>query len=264
MSRSFQKGPPPKKSNRPAADYISLKNLRAVVGKHAIAETLRVNPKKIKLAYLRAGWESSQELRELSEELTRNKIKTEVRPGGFFEQYYGSAQGAVLFTEGRPELDLETLRNKEKSILIVLDGIEDPHNLGAILRTSWLLGVDAIITKVDGSVGLTPSVHKVACGGVEHVPVIEVSNLNQVSSTLKDMGFWFFGLSHQAPSTIFNTRLQDKIVWMIGSEEKGLRSTTEKLCDELVSIPQSATHASYNASVATAMALIETVRNWSR
>jgi len=257
-SQGFSRNPRgPRESD---SSQVSTKHFRAVVGKHAIAEALKVSVKKIKLAYLRAGWESSQDLRELSDELKRLKIQNEVRPAGFFDQYYSSAQGAVLFIDGRPEMDMHALANKEKSILVILDGIEDPHNLGAILRSSWLMGIDAIVTTVEGSVGLSPAVHKVACGGVEHVPVIEVSNFNGLVNDLKKMGYWFFGLSHKAKNTLFNTRLQDKIVWVIGSEEKGLRSTTEKFCDELVAIPQVSASASYNASVAAAMALLETKR----
>ena len=242
------------------SDKISTKHLRAVVGKHAIAEALRISSHKVKLVYLRSGWESSHELRELAEELKKYRIQFDVRPHGFFDQYYSSAQGAVLFLEGRPEFSLESLDSKTKSTLLFLDGLEDPHNLGAILRTAWLMGVDAVVTTTDGAVGLSPSVHKVACGGVEHVPVVELSNFSTLANELKKRGYWFFGLSHKAKSTLLNTQLQDKIVWVIGSEEKGLRSTTEKLCEELVSIPQVSPHASYNASVATGMALILTLR----
>ena len=142
----------------------------------------------------------------------------------------------------------------------MLDGIEDPHNLGAILRTSWLTGVHGVLIPEDRAVGLTPTVHKVACGGVEHVPVEETTNFSNYAEDLKKKGYWIYGLSPRGKKSIFELDLPEKVVWAIGAEDKGMRVTTERLCDELVFIPQSSASASYNASVATAMALTETLR----
>lgn len=235
------------------------KSWRIVIGNHAIHETLKVRPKRVLSAWLRQGWESSQDLRELHDELKKHKIKTEVKPLGILDRF-GGHQGAAVMLEEVPELSWASLKEKSKSQVLVLDGIEDPHNLGAIMRTAWLMRVDAIFIPADRSVGLTPGVHKVACGGVEHVPVEVCTNFSNPLEELKKIGYWVFGLSHEGDKTIFDLNFPEKVVWVIGAEDKGLRSTTQKLCDELVSIPQVSAAASYNASVATGMALSETFR----
>jgi 23S rRNA (guanosine2251-2'-O)-methyltransferase len=236
------------------------KEWRPVIGTHAINEALKVRPQMAKLLWLRQGWESSQELRDIQELAHGSKVKIENRPESVIDRFGSSHQGAVLFMNGAPTLSTEGLENFEKSIVLILDGIEDPHNLGAILRTSWLVGVQGVLVPEDRAVGLTPTVHKVACGGAEHVPVEETTNFANYAEEFKKMGYWIYGLSPRGKKSIFDLQLPDKVVWAIGSEDKGMRVTTERLCDELVYIPQSSAAASYNASVATAMALTETLR----
>ncbi len=125
------------------------------------------------------------------------------------------------------------------------------------------MGVEAVLLPSDRAVGLVPTVHKVSCGGVEHVPVIEVPNLSNVLSGLKDKGYWVFGLAAGGKQTMETVKIPEKIVWVLGAEDKGLRTTTERSCDELISIPQSDNAASYNVSVATGVALYETRRQAS-
>ena len=148
-------------------------------------------------------------------------------------------------------------------LVIALDGVEDTHNLGAILRTSWLMGVNGMIIPEDRAVGLTAAVHKVACGGVEHVPILRTNQFTQPFEQLKKDGFWVFGLSHKAERSIYDAKIPEKVIWVLGAEDKGLRSPTEKICDELFSIPQSSPAASYNVSVSAALALAETKRQWN-
>ncbi len=233
-----------------------------MIGTHAIAETLTVRPKAVAMAWIKQGYESATDLRELFETLKGLKIKVEVKPLGTMDRF-GGHQGAALMLKEVPELDWARLKDKKISKIMLLDGIEDPHNLGAVLRTSWLMGVDAVLIPQDRSVGLSPSVHKVACGGAEHVPVEICANFTNTLEELKKMGYWVFGLSHEGKKTLFDLKLPEKVVWAVGSEEKGLRTTTERLCDELVQIPQVSAAASYNASVAAAMALTETFRQQS-
>lgn len=236
------------------------KEWRPVIGTHAIKEAFNVRSHMGKLLWLRQGWESSGELREIQELGHQAKVKIEIKPGAVIDRFGSSHQGAVLFMSGAPTLSMEGLEGFDKSILLILDGIEDPHNLGAILRTSWLVGVQGVLVPEDRAVGLTPTVHKVACGGAEHVPVEVTTNFSNYSEEFKKMGYWIYGLSPRGTKSIFDLQLPDKVVWAIGSEDKGMRVTTERLCDELVYIPQSSAAASYNASVATAMALAETLR----
>lgn len=233
---------------------------RIVIGTHAINEVLRVRPRQVKGMWVRQGWDHSGDLRDLYELAQENKIKVEIKPEGVIEKFGSSQQGAAIFVDGAPTLDMGGLENFEKSVVLMLDGIEDPHNLGAIMRTSWLTGAHGVLIPEDRAVGLTPTVHKVACGGVEHVPVEETTNFAKYAEELKKHGYWIFGLSPRGKRSIFELELPDKVVWAIGSEDKGLRVTTERLCDELVYIPQASASASYNASVATAMALTETLR----
>ncbi|MGZ3769369.1 MAG: TrmH family RNA methyltransferase [Bdellovibrio sp.] len=233
---------------------------RIVIGTHAINEVLKVRPHQVKGLWIRQGWENSGDLRDLYELAQDKKIKVEIKPENVIEKFGSSVQGAAIFVFGEPELDMDALDNFDKSIVLMLDGIEDPHNLGAIVRTSWLIGVNGILIPEDRAVGLTPTVHKVACGGVEHVPVEETTNFSKYAEELKKKGYWIFGLSPNGKRSIFELDLPDKVVWAVGAEDKGLRVTTERLCDELVFIPQASSSASYNASVATAMALTETLR----
>ncbi len=233
---------------------------RAVIGSHAIQEVFQKRPKSIRQVWLKQGWESVPDLKELAQEFRSRGLKIDTVPAAFLDKVSPSHQGAAVFSDETPELDWEAVQAAEAGTFLVLDGIEDPQNLGAILRTAWLMGVKGVMTPEDRSVGLTATVHKVACGGVEHVPVERTSNFANPLEDLKKSGYWVFGLSHEGSKSVFDLDIPEKVVWCVGSEEKGLRVTTERLCDELVRIPQISAAASYNASVATAIALTETAR----
>lgn len=236
------------------------KDWRWVVGFHAIREVLKVRPRSLKQAWIRQGFESSQELKEIYQELQSHKVKVEMQSPGFLDKVVPHNQGLIVFSAEVPELDWDLLQKKQKATVLLLDGIEDPHNLGAILRTAWLMGVDGVLIPADRSVGLTPATHKVACGGVEHVPVEICQNFSNPIEKLKEIGFWVFGLAAETKQNLFNLKVPEKVVWAIGAEDKGLRVTTERLCDELIAIPQTTAAASYNASVAVAITLTESFR----
>lgn len=253
-SRPQGSGQPPKR------DRDFPREWRAVVGTHAILEALKVNADQVQMLWLKQGWESSQELKKLNSDFKGVIPKIETKPASFLDNLTPSHQGAALFLNSAPQADWEAILHKDQAKILILDGIEDVHNLGAILRTSWLMDVDVVLIPEDRAVGLTPIVHKVACGGVEHVPVILCSSFSKYVEELKENDFWIFGLSHLGKGTLFDLKIPSKIAWCIGAEDKGLRVTTERLCDELVRIPQASAAASYNASVATAMALLETSR----
>lgn len=236
------------------------RNWRIVVGDHAIRSALQNSTQWIKQIWVKQGFESSQFLRAIVDEGRKLKISVEIKPETQIGKVYANHQGALVFVDGRPRLRIGELEGLKTCILIALDGVEDPHNLGAILRTAWLTGVKCILGPDDRSVGLSPTVHKVACGGVEIVPFEQLSQFHSTLEELKKQGFWIFGLSHRAEKSIFEVKIPEKIVWIFGAEDKGLRTTTERACDELVSLPQSDAAASYNVSVATAMTLVETLR----
>lgn len=235
---------------------------RQVAGTHAICELIRTRPRNTQVVLLQSNWQSSAELRELASELEENKIKIETKSEQQLSELCRSHQGAVAFSDFSLNFDYQDMEWQHEALILALDGVEDTQNLGAVLRTSWLMGVSGIIIPEDRAVGLTATVHKVACGGAEHVPVLRTNQFSPPFEYLKKAGFWVFGLSHKANKTIYDLNLPEKVVWVLGSEDKGLRVPTEKICDELVSIPQISPTASYNVSVSAAIALAETKRQW--
>ncbi len=237
---------------------------RQVAGTHAIIELLNTRPKTVETVLLQANWKSSADLRELADLLQTKRIKIEEKSEPQLFEICKSHQGAVAFSSETLEFDYQNFGWEEHGMVVALDGVEDTQNLGAILRTSWLMGVQGIIIPEDRAVGLTATVHKVASGGAEHVPVHRTNQFSTPFEGLKKAGFWVFGLSHKATKTIYDLNIPERVVWVLGSEDKGLRSPTEKACDELVSIPQASAAASYNVSVSAALAMAETKRQWTK
>jgi 23S rRNA (guanosine2251-2'-O)-methyltransferase len=171
-------------------NFVIPKNWRVIIGHHAILEALITVPKSaIEMLWLKQGWEGSQELKELHQEHRSKITKIEIKAPATLDRF-GSHQGAALFVSSTPALDWAALQEKKISKVVVLDGIEDPHNLGAILRSCWLMDVDAVFIPEDRAVGLTPTAHKVASGGAEHVPVVKCVNFTNPIEDLKKMGYW--------------------------------------------------------------------------
>jgi len=148
----------------------------------------------------------------------------------------------------------------EPPFLLVLDGVQDPHNLGACLRTADAAGVHAVILPRDRAAGITPVVHKVACGAVESVPVCFVTNLARSLRQLRDAGIWIYGASDAAEQDLYDTELTGPLALVLGGEGKGLRRLTRELCDYLVAIPMAGQVESLNVSVATGVLLFEARR----
>lgn len=241
-------------------DYIDVSpEGRMIMGDHAIREAFKVNPESLESIVLVDNWRDSEDLRELEELARSRRLKIDTRPVATLDRM-GSHQGALVIAKDQPSVSVEELMAMESAVVLALDGVEDPHNLGAVLRSSWLMGVSAVLIPEDRAVGLTPVVHKVAAGGVEHVPVIRDNNFAAVFEQLKESGFWVFGMSHQAKGLVYDLAIPQKVVWVLGAEDKGLRTSTERFCDELVRLPQVSAEASYNVSVAAAMTLSETYR----
>lgn len=269
--QSNRKGPPPARSgsgpvqnHRPKADKLMYpKSWRQVSGTHAILELIKTHPKSVETVLVQSNWRTSNELRELVDLLNDRKIKIEEKSDSQLEEISRSHQGAVAFSSLQLEFDYQSTTWGDNGLVLALDGVEDTQNLGAVLRTSWLMGVNGIIIPEDRAVGLTATVHKVACGGAEHVPICRTNQFTAPFENLKEAGFWVFGLSHKAKKTIYDLNIPEKVIWVLGSEDKGMRSPTEKACDELVCIPQLSPNASYNVSVSAALALGETKRQWN-
>ena len=145
-------------------------------------------------------------------------------------------------------------------LLLVLDGVTDPHNLGACLRTAEGAGVQAVIAPKDNAVGLTPAARKVASGAAETVPFVQVTNLVRSIEKLKKLGIWFIGTSDKANSDLYTQDFKSPTAIVMGAEGKGLRRLTEEHCDILISIPMAGQVSSLNVSVATGVCLYEVVR----
>jgi 23S rRNA (guanosine2251-2'-O)-methyltransferase len=145
-------------------------------------------------------------------------------------------------------------------LLLVLDGVTDPHNLGACLRSADAAGVTAVIIPKDKAVGLTPVVRKVACGAADTVSLVQVTNLARSLKTLQEKGVWIVGTDDEADTTLFEQELTGPLAIVMGSEGTGLRRLTRECCDFLVSIPMAGELSSLNVSVATGVTLFEAVR----
>jgi 23S rRNA (guanosine2251-2'-O)-methyltransferase len=148
-------------------------------------------------------------------------------------------------------------------LLLVLDGVTDPHNLGACLRVADGAGAHAVIAPKDHAVGVNATVSKVASGAAETVPYFMVTNLARTLGELKERSIWCVGTSDDAPRTLYQAELKGPMAWVLGAEGSGLRQLTRKTCDELVSIPMRGAVESLNVSVASGICLYESLRQRS-
>lgn len=152
---------------------------------------------------------------------------------------------------------LEDVLGRDKLLLLILDGVQDPHNIGACLRTADAAGVDAVLVSKNRSPGLTAVMRKVASGAAETVPYIQVSNLARAMQQLRDDNVWIVGTSGGSNTSIYDISTTHRMAVVMGSEGKGMRRLTRENCDELVSIPMSGTVESLNISVAAGISLFE-------
>lgn len=149
----------------------------------------------------------------------------------------------------------ESLAEGLKPVVLVLDGITDPHNLGAMIRTAAFMGICAVVLPKDRAVSVTDTVHRISSGGTEHVPVTQVTNIVAALNELKEIGLWIVGFSEHADQTVQSLKADFASVLVIGNEEKGMRSLVKDQCDYLVQIKGPGSLKSLNASVAAAVAM---------
>lgn len=233
---------------------------RIVVGIHAAKEVIRVRPKSIKEIWIKAKSEKDRDLLFFSQWGQQYKVSVKSKSPQELDKLASSHQGIALMVNGAPSIEIDEIASIDRGVVLALDEISDPHNVGAILRSAWLLGVKAVLVPINRAAHLTPAVAKVASGGVEHVPMYVCDNLAYDLSYLKDRGFWIYGLDGSASTNLYKTRFNEKVILCVGSEDKGIRSTTRNVCDELISIPQTTKEASFNASVAAALVTYEVFR----
>lgn len=178
-------------------------------------------------------------------------------------QHQGVVAKARLQSSGS-EADLAAIvAANDKPFILILDGVTDPHNLGAILRSADAAGVHAVVAPKDRSVKLTSVVRKVACGAAESVPFITITNLARTMRELQDAGVWIVGTAGETDTLVYDADLKGPLALVLGAEGEGLRRLTRETCDSLVKIPMFGTVSSLNVSVAAGICLFEAVRQRS-
>jgi 23S rRNA (guanosine2251-2'-O)-methyltransferase len=242
-----------------------LPRVELVYGKHSVRAVFLSRPESIRRMIL-AGKESYHE--EFIELARRAGVEPELLPWGEFLRIGDLTQddkhqGIAVLTDPRPiygEGDLDLL--SDARVVLALDQINDPQNLGTMLRSAAFFGVDGLLLLRNRSADLSPLVARIAVGGAELVKVFRVTNLARSLETLKKLGFWIYGLDERGPTTLAETQFDDRTVLVVGAEGEGLRRRTRETCDALVRIPGGREGLeSLNAGVATAVALGELFRS---
>ena len=231
-----------------------------IYGIHAVEAAIRNQPENVLQVFVQQG-RNDNRIKTLLNIAKNSGISTQDISGDKLKEKCPKARHQGVVAEIRhsqsSEVSLDDLLYKEQLLLLVLDEVQDPHNIGACLRTADAAGVDAVIVSKNRSPALTPVIRNVASGAAETVPYIMVTNLARALDTLKQNNVWLIGTSGDAGQTIYDTRVNQRLALIMGSEGKGMRRLTREACDELVSIPMQGTVESLNISVATAVCLYE-------
>lgn len=235
-----------------------------IFGFHAVESAMKNDPVNI-LQLLVENARHDKRIKQLIHKAESQGIAVDLVKKQDLEKRCNShrTQGIAAIYKGisaAPQVSLDELLSRDNCLLLVLDGVQDPHNLGACLRSADAAGVDAVIAPKDRAVGLTPVVRKVACGAAESVPFIQVTNLARSLKQLRDAGVWVVGTAGEAESLIYDVELKGKLALIMGAEEKGMRRLTRENCDQLIKLPMAGQVESLNVSVATGICLFEAVR----
>ena len=231
-----------------------------IYGIHAVEAAIRNQPENVLQVFIQQGRNDNRIKTILN--ITKNSgIVTQAISNDKLKEKCPKARHQGVVAEVRRSksggVSLEDILSKEKLLLLVLDEVQDPHNIGACLRTADAVAVDAVIVSKNRSPALTPVIRNVASGAAESVPYIMVSNLAQALEKIKDSNIWVIGTSGDGEQSIYETAVNQRMALVMGSEGKGMRRLTREACDELVSIPMSGSVESLNISVATAVCLYE-------
>ena len=235
-------------------------------GIHAIEAALTHDPSNILELYFEADSHNAR-LKELSERARDAGLKPHSRPREALDKMTGGArhQGAVARYRAPPpraESELVELVAKAQNdtLLLVLDGVTDPHNLGACLRSAEAAGVTAVVVPKDKAAGITPTVRKASAGAADRIAFFAVTNLARTLKQLKDAGVWLVGLADDAPQDMYALDLKGATAIVLGSEGEGMRRLTRESCDFLARIPMRGSVESLNVSVAAGVVLFEALR----
>lgn len=236
---------------------------QTLVGFHAVSSALKAAPENIQ--WLRVDDKShNKRLKELQTEAARAGIKVINASHAELDRLAGQErhQGVVAGFSGKNVVDegqigalLEDISGDP--LILVLDGVQDPHNLGACLRTAEAAGVHFVIICKDRATGITPVVRRAASGAAETLPIVQVTNLASTLRDLKQRGVWLAGATDTATQSMYETDLTGPLALVMGGEGSGMRRLTGDLCDYLISIPMAGIVESLNVSVATGVCLYE-------
>jgi len=233
---------------------------------HSITTHIRLDPLSIKEVFIDEA-RTDGRVGDLTKLIKTNEIKfhlsTKDRLDGMVSSKKHQGVVAIIRASQNSYVTIEDIieENFGKTFLfLILDGVVDPHNLGACFRVADAMGVDALICPKDNAVGLNATVRKVACGGAESVPFVVVTNLARTIRYLKDSNVFIYGTDNDAKKTLSETRFEGSVALVMGSEEKGMRRLTKELCDDIFSIPMMGKVESLNVSVASGICLYEIKR----
>ena len=242
-----------------------MKKQDIIFGIHAVEALLKHSPERIIELWLLQG-RDDERLTPLigqakafgtSIQVTSRKVLDDKAESTQHQGIVARVKAAKILSEH--DLD-DLLAKTEQPFLLILDGVTDPHNLGACLRNADAAGVQGIIVPKDNSVGLTATVSKVACGAAETVPLFQVTNLARTMRHLQEKGIWIVGTAGEADCELYQADLKGPLAIAMGAEDKGLRRLSRESCDSLISIPMAGSVSSLNVSVATGICLFEAVR----
>ena len=239
-------------------------DLRLIYGFHAVTSRIRQNPDGVMEVYLQSQRHDPR-MRDFIKLAEASGVRVIPVDGARLDGMAGGArhQGVAARVDAARRVQhlsdvLDTLT--EPPLLLVLDGIQDPHNLGACLRSADAFGVHAVIAPKDRAVGITATVEKVACGAAETVPYITVTNLARTLRELKEHDIWVVGAAGEATQDLHGFKHTGGLAWVLGAEGEGLRHLTRDTCDQLVRIPMLGSVESLNVSVSTGICLFEARR----
>jgi 23S rRNA (guanosine2251-2'-O)-methyltransferase len=236
---------------------------RVVFGFHAVLARLRADPSSVIEVFLDESRKDAR-AKDLAALAERSNVRLLRVPTRRLDGFYGGGrhQGVVARIEVKNVADTldEVLEGVEKPLLLVLDGVTDPHNLGACLRVANGAGAHAVLAPKDRAAGLSPSVSKVASGAAELTPYLMVTNLARTLAELKERDIWIVGADERADRTLYEADLPESIAWVLGAEGEGMRRLTRESCDLLVKIPMRGAVESLNVSVSAGICLYESAR----
>jgi 23S rRNA (guanosine2251-2'-O)-methyltransferase len=237
--------------------------MSVLYGIHSVTEALKASPEKIERLCVERG-QRNPRIREIMEMARRHHVRISLEDKAWLDRKAEGArhQGILGFAAEMATFEAEEILAQAKSpgFLVILDGIEDPHNLGAILRSAEAAGVDGVFTPQHRSAALSATVVKTSAGAASHVKLARVANTANFIEALKKQGYWIVGLDADASQSIWEIDLTIPIALVLGGEGSGLHRLVKEKCDFVVSLPIRGSVSSYNVSVAAGIALYEVLR----